>query len=132
VEGIGMREDLVKVLTMLSEGKLNVEKSSELIEAMYKKEEKDLQVIQSNYDKRMLRVYVDSKEGDNVRVNLPIAVITAILKATGKLPIKNTEMQGIDFEMLSQSIIAALDNEMLGEIVTVDSSNGDIVRVVIE
>ncbi|MDU5108285.1 MULTISPECIES: hypothetical protein [unclassified Clostridium] len=127
-----MREDLVKVLTMLSEGKLNVEKSSELIEAMYKKEEKDLQVIQSNYDKRMLRVYVDSKEGDNVRVNLPIAVITAILKATGKLPIKNTEMQGIDFEMLSQSIIAALDNEMLGEIVTVDSSNGDIVRVVIE
>lgn len=127
-----MKEDLVKVLTMLSEGKLNVEKSSELIEAMYKKEEKELQIIESNYDKRMLRVYVDSKDGDNVRVNLPIAVITAILKATGKLPIKNTEMEGIDFEMLSQSIIAALDNEMLGEIVTVDSSNGDIVRVVIE
>ncbi len=127
-----MREDLVKVLTMLSEGKLNVEKSSELIEAMYKKEEKDLQIIESNYDKRMLRVYVDSKNGDNVKVNLPVAVITAILKATGKLPIKNTEMEGIDFEMLSESIIAALDNEMLGEIVTVDSSNGDIVRVVIE
>lgn len=127
-----MREDLVKVLTMLSEGKLNVEKSSELIEAMYKKEEKDLQVIGNNYDRRMLRVYVDSKDGDNVRVNLPIAVITAIIKATGKLPIKNTEMQGVDFEMLTQSIIAALDNEMLGEIVTVDSSDGDIVRVVIE
>ena len=51
-----MREDLVKVLTMLSEGKLNVEKTSELIEAMYNKEEKNLQVIGSNYDKRMLRV----------------------------------------------------------------------------
>lgn len=127
-----MREDLVKVLTMLSEGKLNVEKSAELIEAMYKKEEKGLEVVSKNYDKRMLRVYVDSKDGDNVRVNLPIAVITSILKATGKLPIKSTEMQGIDFEMLSQSIISALDNEMLGEIVTVDSSNGDIVRVVIE
>ena len=127
-----MREDLVKVLTMLSEGKLNVEKSADLIDAMYKKEEKEIQIIDKKYDKRMLRVLVDSATGDNVRVNLPIAVITSVLKATGKLPIKNVDMDGIDFEVLSESIIAALDNEMLGEIVTVDSSNGDVVRVVIE
>lgn len=127
-----MREDLVKVLTMLSEGKLNVEKSTELIEAMYKKEEKEIQVVDKNYDKRMLKVFVDSAQGDNVKVNLPIAVITSILKATGKLPIKSAEMEGIDFEVLSESIIAALDNEMLGEIVTVDSSKGDVVRVVVE
>lgn len=127
-----MREDLVKVLTMLSEGKLNVEKSADLIDAMYKKEEKEIQIIDKKYDKRMLRVLVDSANGDNVRVNLPIAVITSVLKATGKLPIKNVDMEGIDFEVLSESIIAALDNEMLGEIVTVDSNNGDVVRVVIE
>ena len=127
-----MREDLVKVLTMLSEGKLNVEKSADLIDAMYKKEEKEIQIIDKKYDKRMLRVLVDSATGDNVRVNLPIAVITSVLKATGKLPIKNVDMEGIDFEVLSESITAALDNEMLGEIVTVDSSNGDVVRVVIE
>ena len=127
-----MREDLVKVLTMLSEGKLNIEKSADLIDAMYKKEEKEIQIIDKKYDKRMLRVLVDSANGDNVRVNLPIAVITSVLKATGKLPIKNVDMEGIDFEVLSESITAALDNEMLGEIVTVDSSNGDVVRVVIE
>ena len=126
-----MREDLLKVLTMLSEEKLSIEKSADLIEAMFEKEEKNLKVVK-NYDKRVLRVIVDSTKGDNVRVNLPVAVIGAILKATGKLPIKNAEMEGIDFEMLSESIITALDNEMLGEIVTVDSSNGDIVRVVIE
>ena len=126
-----MREDLLKVLTMISEGKLNVEKGADLIEAMYVNEEKSLEVT-NNYDKRMLRVIIDSSNGDNVRVNLPVAVIGAVLKATGKLPIKNAEMEGIDFQMLSESIIAALDNEMLGEIVTVDSSNGDIVRVIIE
>jgi len=128
----GMREDLVKILKMLSEGKLNVEKSAELIDAMYKKEEKDLVVVGKNYDKRMLRVLVDSADGDNVRVNLPIAVITSVLKATGKLPIRNVDMEGIDFEMLIETIIASLDNEMIGEIVTVDSSDGDVVRVVIE
>lgn len=126
-----MREDLLKVLTMLSEGKLNVEKSADLIEAMYAKEEKNLEVIK-NYDKRMLRVLVDSANGDNVKVNLPVVVITSILKATGKLPIKNANMEGIDIEMLTESIIAALDNEMIGDIITVDSSNGDVVRVIIE
>ncbi|WP_409193795.1 hypothetical protein, partial [Clostridium perfringens] len=94
--------------------------------------EKEIQVVDKNYDKRMLKVFVDSAQGDNVKVNLPIVVITSILKATGKLPIKSAEMEGIDFEVLSESIIAALDNEMLGEIVTVDSSKGDVVRVVVE
>lgn len=126
-----MREDLLKVLTMLSEEKLSIEKSADLIEAMFAKEEKSLDIVK-NYDKRMLKVIIDSSKGDNVRVNLPVSVIGAILKATGKLPIKNSEMEGIDFEVLSESIITALDNEMLGEIVTVDSSNGDVVRVVIE
>lgn len=126
-----MREDLLKVLNMLVEGKLEVEKGADLIEAMYTKEEKMVETIK-NYDRRMFRVFVDSVGGDNVKVNLPVAVITSILKATGKLPIKSTEMEGLDFEMLSEAIIVALQNEMLGEIVTVDSSKGDIVRVVVE
>ena len=99
---------------------------------MYKKEEKAIQIVEKNYDRRMLRIKVDSSDGDKVNVNLPIAVITSVLKATGKLPIKNVDMEGIDFEVLIETIIAALDNEMIGEIVTVDSSDGDIVRVVIE
>ena len=127
-----MRDDLMKILTMLSEGKLNVEKSAELIEVMYKKEENAIQIVDKKYDKRMLRIKVDSSDGDKVNVNLPIAVITSVLKATGKLPIKNVDMEGIDFEVLIETITAALDNEMLGEIVTVDSSKGDVVRVVIE
>ena len=127
-----MRDDLMKILTMLSEGKLNVEKSAELIEVMYKKEENAIQIVDNKYDKRMLRIKVDSSDGDKVNVNLPIAVITSVLKATGKLPIKNVDMEGIDFEVLIETITAALDNEMLGEIVTVDSSKGDVVRVVIE
>ena len=125
-----MRADLLKVLTMVSEGKLEVEKGADLIEAMYKKEDKSIENV--NYDRRMFKVRVDSSAGDNVKVNLPVAVITSILKATGKLPIKVHEMEGIDLEVMTGAIISSLDNEMLGEIVTVDSANGDKVRVVIE
>lgn len=126
-----MKEDLIKVLTMIKEEKLDIEKGADLIESIYKKEDKISTEVKI-YDKRMLRIYVDSVEGDNVRVNLPVAVITSILKATGKLPIKGEGLDGIDFEVLAESIIAALDNEMLGEIITVNSSKGDIVRVVVE
>ena len=115
---------------MVSEGKLEVEKGADLIEAMYKKEDKSIENV--NYDRRMFKVRVDSSAGDNVKVNLPVAVITSILKATGKLPIKVDEMEGIDLEVMTGAIISSLDNEMLGEIVTVDSANGDKVRVVIE
>ena len=94
-----MRADLLKVLTMVSEGTLEVEKSADLIEAMYKKEDKAIGNV--NYDRRMFKVRVDSSAGDNVKV-------------------------------MTSAIISSLDNEMLGEIVTVDSANGDKVRVVIE
>ena len=124
-----MRADLLKVLTMVAESKLEVEKCADLIEAMYKKDES---IENVNYDRRMFKVRVDSSAGDNVKVNLPVAVITSILKATGKLPIKVDDMEGIDLEVLTSAIVSSLDNEMLGEIVTVDSANGDKVRVVIE
>lgn len=125
-----MREDLLKILNMVKEGKLEVPKAADLIEAIEEKKSTQLQV--RKYDERMLKVLVESVEGDNVRINLPVNVIISILKVTGKLPIKNEHMEGIDLEMLSITIISALENETLGEIVTVDSSKGDIVRIVVE
>ena len=63
-----MRADLLKVLTMVSEGKLEVEKGADLIEAMYKKEDKSIENV--NYDRRMFKVRVDSSAGDNVKVKI--------------------------------------------------------------
>lgn len=123
-----MRDELLKVLNMVKEEKLEVEKGADLIEAIFNN---STDVVSKKYSERMLKVLVDS-DGDNVRVNLPVPVIVSVLKATGKLPIKNEYVEGVDFEALADSIISALENETLGDIVTVDSSKGDIVRVVVE
>ena len=56
----GMREDLVKILKMLSEGKLNVEKSAELIDAMYKKEEKE---IENMHKLQLFLILKNNKKG---------------------------------------------------------------------
>lgn len=123
-----MRDELLKVLNMVKEEKLEVEKGADLIEAIFNNG-KD--IVSKKYSERMLKVFVDS-DGDNVRVNLPIPVIISVIKATGKLPIKNEYVEGVDFEALADSIISALENETLGDIVTVDSSKGDTVRVIVE
>ncbi|ENK0837790.1 hypothetical protein AB2Z22_001110 [Clostridium botulinum] len=126
-----MREDLIKVLKMLSEGKINIEKCADLVEAIYKNKETNITNV-NNYNEKMFKIYVDSSEGDNVKINIPVVVLNSILKITGKLPIKNADLEGVDLEMLAETINKAIESEILGEIVSVNSSKGDIVRIVIE
>lgn len=126
-----MREDLIKVLKMLSEGKINIEKCADLVEAIYKNKETNI-INVNNYNEKMFKIYVDSSEGDNVKINIPVVVLNSILKITGKLPIKNADLEGVDLEMLAETISKAIESEILGEIVSVNSSKGDIVRIVIE
>ncbi len=116
---------------MLSEGKINIEKCADLVEAIYKNKETNITNV-NNYNEKMFKIYVDSSEGDNVKINIPVVVLNSILKITGKLPIKNADLEGVDLEMLAETISKAIESEILGEIVSVNSSKGDIVRIVIE
>ena len=77
----------------------------------------------------MLRVIVDSPQGDKVNVQLPVKIIRQVLMVTGKLPIQYKDLQGIDLDALAAAILECLDGETLGDIVEVASADGSIVRV---
>jgi len=53
-----MREDLIKVLKMLSEGKINIEKCADLVEAIYKNKETNITNV-NNYNEKMFKIYVE-------------------------------------------------------------------------
>lgn len=132
-----MNEEVMRVLKMVEEGKLSSEKASQLIEALNNGEKEDnnvtlCNVSDENYGNKMLKIQVDSHDGDEVKVNLPVNFISGVLKACGKFPMNIECMEGIDSEMLIQSITAALDNKLMGEIVKVNSHDGDVVRIFIE
>ena len=57
--------------------------------------------------------------------------IRQMLMVTGKLPIKTEELEGIDLEELTSSILECIDNETLGNIIEVSSSDGTTVRIFI-
>lgn len=130
-----MNEEAKRILKMVEEGKITADKAKDLIEAFESVSIPN--VSTKNYEDKFLRVKVLSAQGDKVNIQLPIKVIKAVLKVTGKLPldtmnINGMNMKGINTEELIETIVSCLDSEVMGEIVSVDSAEGDTVRIVIE
>lgn len=133
-------EEKLRILKMVEEGTLTAEQAGELLAAL-DESEKDhtwegnlpVSVTDVSYDDRMLRVLVDSDDGDRVRVQFPVKAIQAIVKLTGKLPIQMGGVsEGVDVEALTETVLECLDSEMVGDIVSVESSDGDRVRIYID
>ena len=132
-------EEKLRILKMVEDGTITAAEAQELLKAMeepaadpFASPQTDWQEpVRENipYEDRMLRVVVDSSGGDKVRVQFPVKAIKAILKITGQLPVSVTGMEGVDVEALTETVIQCLDSEAIGDIVMVDSADGDHVRV---
>ncbi|MEE0418523.1 MAG: helix-turn-helix transcriptional regulator [Lachnospiraceae bacterium] len=105
------------------------------IDELFSKESKALVTIvpeeeRKDIDKMMLKVVVNSKKGDRVRVNLPIALVKIAYEIGMQLPevSGNMALKDLDFE----KIIALVDRGVIGKLVEVESADGDIVDVTVE
>lgn len=78
----------------------------------------------------MLRIEVDSADGDRVRVNLPLALVQVILDSGAEFShYSNSDvLKNINWAQV-MSLIA---QGAIGNLVEVDSSDGDIVRIFVE
>lgn len=127
-----LKEERMKILDLLSKGIIKPEDAEKLLAALGANEtpvfEADpVQVMPSKKAPfRMLRVYVDSADGDKVRIQLPIEF--AKLLKSGKFNIDAIEDFDIDIDGLIQMINAGV----VGELVNVESADGDIVKIVVE
>lgn len=81
-------------------------------------------------EQMMLRVVVNSNEGDRIRVNLPIALVKAGLAMGMSMPEVNGKeaLKGVDFDQLMKLV----DQGLVGKLVEVDSANGDHIEVFVE
>ena len=80
-------------------------------------------------DDMLLRITVDSHEGDKVRVNLPMAILKVFVGSG--LPVQigaGDALKNIDFSQ----IITLVENGMVGNLVDVESADGDIVHIFVE
>jgi hypothetical protein len=139
-----MNEARMKILEMLSKGKISVEEASALLEKVIVREQapETEPVTEENGSvpvrkgvPKYLRVVVDSSDGDKVNVRVPLSLIRTGLKLSSLMPADAAEAvseRGIDLSALKD-----LDGEELVEAlreltVDVDSADGDKVRVFTE
>jgi hypothetical protein len=129
-----MKEDVLRILKMIEDGKVDAESGAKLIEALGEKTREEKVIMQRAKDEnsyvnneKMLYVLVDSHDGDKVKVNVPMNFVKNILSATGKLPIK---AEGLDSSIDMEIIKEAIMNDITGKIVDVESHDGD--KVIVE
>lgn len=129
-----MNEEIMRVLKMVEEGKISADKAKELIDALGDTSKNTEIIVPKKYEDKFLRVKVLGHDGDKVNVQLPIKVIKEVINVGGKLPISTfiKGMDEVDMSELMNTLASCLENEAIGEIVDICSSEGDIVRVAIE
>ena len=78
----------------------------------------------------LLRIIVDSHEGDRVRVNLPIALVEVAMEIGMEMPQinGNDALKGVDLK----KILELVRQGLVGNLVEVDSADGDKVRIFVE
>ncbi|MBR2953848.1 MAG: helix-turn-helix transcriptional regulator [Clostridia bacterium] len=83
-----------------------------------------------NENELVLRVYVDTAQGDDIKVNLPYLLVKELINVGKDISFMFT---GIDLGKVNfESIFKMVEMGVLGEIVTVETQNGDNIRVVVE
>ncbi|MGN1344419.1 MAG: helix-turn-helix domain-containing protein [Traorella sp.] len=81
-------------------------------------------------DQMMLKIIVNSSDGDKVRVNLPMTIVKLGMEIGMSMPEVNGQeaLKGIDFDQL----LSLVDNGVVGKLVEVESAEGDFVEIYVE
>lgn len=104
----------------------------ELLGSAKKPETEVVAIQERDTSKMLLKIVVNSKDGDKVRVNLPIALLKMGLDMGIKSPnIANTK--GFDFSSIDfEQLLDMVEQGVIGKLVEVESADGDIVEIYVE
>lgn len=123
-----LKAERMKVLDMLAKKDITPEQAEKLLSVLSGTSEtvEENQVFQKKNQFRMLKILVDSNDGDQVRIEIPIE-FAKLLKSK-----KIMKIDTDDFDLDVDELIEMINSGVVGEIVNVKSADGDIVRIVVE
>ena len=104
------------------------------LDDLVKEREDSVQLVpegqRKDINEMLLRVNVHTVKGDKVRVNLPLALI----KIASQMDMEMLQFKGSEVlkTLDLKAIVAMIESGVVGKIVEVESSEGDIVEVTVE
>ena len=121
-----------KILEMVKDGVITVEEGIRLLEALEPKgaAPQAPNAPKKPLNERMIRILVDSEDGERVRVNMPMSLVKMGIDINNKLNVggKAIDLNGIDLNQ----ILAQIDGDLNGELITVDGKDGEKVRIILD
>ncbi|OED59326.1 SHOCT-like domain-containing protein [Acholeplasma laidlawii] len=123
-----LKEERLQILELLKSGVITPDEAEKLLSALMDKPEHELITVPNEKKQsfRMLKIIVDTADGEKVRINIPVEF--AKLLKNGKFG--NAKLD--DYEIDLDSILMMVNQGVLGEILTVDTEDGDKVRIIVE
>lgn len=126
-------DETLRILKMVEEGTINASQGAELLAALNADTPAmQTSLVGSSYDKKLFRILVDSETGDKVKIQFPVGAIKKILKATGKLPIPEKDLQGVDLSEMMDAVSECLDAKIEGDFINVEAADGTTVRMFVD
>jgi len=123
-----LKQERMKILDLLTKGVITPEDAERLLSAMGDRKEPVVQEIVNTKKApfRMLKILIDSADGDVVKIEIPIEF--AKLLKSGKFNVDKLDDMDIDMDALIQMI----NSGAIGEIINISSADGDKVKIIVE
>ena len=120
---ISLMPELSRILGISIDELVQGKKEEPIVTVLPEEERKDI-------DKMMLRIVVESKDGDHVRVNLPVMLVKIAIDTGMSLPQINGDevIKNIDFAQIFRMI----ELGVIGNLVDIESADGHTVKIFVE
>ncbi len=121
-----LKEERMRILDMLQKGIIKPEEAETLLSTLERADTAEEVVLSKKKAPfRMLKIYIDSNDGDVVKVQIPIEF--AKLLKTDKF---RSNLKGTDIDI--DAILEMINQGAVGDLVNIQSGDGDVIRVVVE
>ena len=124
------RFEKLRILELLDNNEITLEEAKKRLDALkeIKKDEKQAEKLQVSKGKS-IKIYINSSDGDIVNVQVPINFAKLVLKG-GKKVTMNSKLNQFDIDF--EELFDMIDQGVIGELVNIESADGDTVRIAVE
>lgn len=122
----------MKILEMVENGKLSPQDAAQLLKAIETADEVT-QLKPYKRSSQMFKIQIISSDGDKVNVQIPLEFAKIAMRSQKQgLLLSHAKMEKMNIDVDWDLIMQMIDDGVIGELVNIETSDGDVVRITIE
>ncbi|MFU8787132.1 MAG: hypothetical protein ACNA7U_07755, partial [Candidatus Izemoplasmataceae bacterium] len=124
------KREKLDILDLLDKKEITLEEAQKRLEALKEAEKEAASPAKlGQSSKKSIKIQVNSSDGDIVNIQVPVNFARLILKGGKKMNF-NTKLNEFDIDF--EEVFNMIDQGELGELINIESADGDTVRIAVE